>query len=247
MDYTILITAACCIIFSDINIYYILFSAGIHELSHFAAAALCGYKPKYFVLKGFGIEMNNLRGTVTSNEILFISSSGPISNIFLAFIGYSLHNTEFFLINISTAALNFLPVFPLDGGQFTYSLLTLWTDRKKTRLILDILSKLMGGLLMLCGLSVLVATKYNFSLLYIGTVVFLSGNSYIYNPVIEIDAYEHRSIYKSSLFILNENENIFRIANLLPANSVGAVKNEKGEITKFITPQEIYHSRLNKS
>lgn len=231
--------------FSNINFWYILFSAGIHELAHFAAAAVCGYKPKYFVLKGFGIEMNNLRGTVTSNEILFISAAGPIANIILAYIGYYFKNADFFLLNISTAAMNFLPVFPLDGGQIAYSLFTLVLNRKKSRFILDILCKIMGGMLMLCGVCVIMATKFNFSLLYIGSVVFLSGSSYIYNPVIEIGAYETRKIYKSNLFVLNAPTNMIEAANMLPANSVGAIKNENGEIIKFITPQEIYNSHLN--
>ncbi len=231
--------------FSNISLYYILFSAGVHELAHFAAAAICGYKPKYFVLKGFGIEMNNLRGKVTSNEILFISAAGPLANIFLALIGYHFRNAEFFLMNISTAAINFLPVFPLDGGQFFYSLLLLVTDRKKSRFTLDILCKIMGGMLMLCGVCILIATKFNFSLLYIGAVVFLSGSSYIYNPVIEISAYENRKIYKAGFFVLNDSEDMLKTANRLPANSVGALKNDKGEIVKLITPQQIYHSYIN--
>lgn len=244
LDYSVLITAACCIMFSNINFYYILFSAGIHELAHFSAAALCGYKPKYFVLKGFGIEMNNMRGCVTSNEMLFISSSGPLANILLAFVGYHMHNSEFFLINISTAALNFLPVFPLDGGQFLYSLLMLVTDRKKARFLLDILCRVMGGMLMLCGICILAATKFNFSLIYIGAVVFLSGSGYVYNPVIETNAYENRRIYKAGLFVLNASDNLIADANFLPANAVGAIKNEKGEIVKFITPQAIYKTHL---
>ena len=219
----------------------------MHELAHFAAASVCGYKPKYFVLKGFGIEMNNLRGNVTSNEILFISSAGPLANIILALIGYYLKNAEFFLINVSTAAINFLPVFPLDGGQFCYSLLMLVTDRKKSRFILDILCKLMGGMLMLCGVCVLIATKFNFSLLYIGAVVFLSGSSYVYNPVIEISAYENRKIYKAGFFVLNDSTDMISTANRLPANAVGALKNDKGEIIKLITPQKIYNSYINKS
>lgn len=189
--------------------------------------------------------MNNLRGNVTSNEILFISSAGPLANIMLALIGYYTKNSEFFLINVSTATLNFLPVFPLDGGQFFYSLLMMVTDRKKGRIILDVLCRVMGGLLMLCGVCVLIATKYNFSLLYIGAVVFLSGNSYIYNPVIEAAAYQNRRIYKAGLFVLNTHDDIINTANLLPANAVGAIKNDNGEIIKLITPQEIYNSRLN--
>ncbi len=244
LDYTVLITAACCIMFSNVNFYYILFSVGIHELAHFSAASLCGYKPKYFVLKGFGIEMNNLRGSVTSNEMLFISSAGPLANILLAFIGYHMQNSEFFLINISMAALNFLPVFPLDGGQVLYSLLMLVTDRKKARFLLDILCRVMGGMLMLCGVCILAATKFNFSLIYIGAVVFLSGSGYIYNPVVETSAYENRRIYKAGLFVLNTSDNLIADANFLPANAVGALKNEKGEIVKFITPQEIYKKNL---
>ena len=234
-----LITAACCLVFSGVNFYYIIFAASMHELVHFAAAALCGYKPKFFILRGFGIEMNNLRGRVTTGELAFISASGPMMNIFLAFLGYKLGKTDFFIINISTAAINFLPVFPLDGGQILYSLLLGVTDRKKARLVLDVLSKLTGGIMIFTGVCLLAGTGYNFSLLYIGVVVFMSSAKYMYNPIIELSAYENKDIYKSGVFVINGNVNDIKTANLLPANAIGAVKNENGEITKLVTPHGI--------
>ena len=89
-DYSILICAACILIFGGTDFYYIIFAAVVHELAHFLCAMALGYKPESFIIHGFGIELSSVSGRFSPGAVILVAISGPLASLFLALGGYIL-------------------------------------------------------------------------------------------------------------------------------------------------------------
>ncbi len=234
-----MICCACCFIFGGKNFYYIIFAATVHELAHFLCAWLLGYKPECFVFHGFGIELGGVRGRFSPGEIICVAISGPVASMLLAAIGYAICNYELFIINISVAFLNFLPAYPLDGGQVLYGFCMSRMDRRLAKKLVNAIGKTAALLITATGICVLMVTKFNFSLLYIGLFVFFSSRGQIYNPVMEI-ATKHKKMQRCRLYELDGETDIKKAADSLPCNSVGTVCDSMGKIMGAVTPYQLY-------
>jgi len=245
IDYTLLITAACVIIFGNINLYYIIFAAIIHELAHYAAARITGFKPDSFIIRGLGIELSNVKNRFSPGILIFVAVCGPLANLFLATIGYMYNNYLFFLVNISIAAINFVPAFPLDGGQILYGILARHYNRKRAKNIIKISGRIIGIIMILLGICLLYISRLNFSMLYIGVLIFLTSNSDFYNPVLEVLNTKEKDFRKCNIFLVSENLNAIEVADSLPCNSIGMVKNKEGKIYEYITPYYLYSKLIN--
>ncbi len=245
VDYSLLITAACIIMFGNLNLYYIALAAIVHELAHYLAACVTGFQPDHFIIRGLGIELNNVKNKFSPGILIFVAVCGPVANILLACIGYLLHNELFFLVNISIAAVNFLPAFPLDGGQILYGILVRNINRKTAKKAIRVCGKVLGCIIIFFGLLVLYTTKFNFSLLYIGAFIFFTSNSDFYNPILEIVNVKEKNMYKCRAFMVNDDADALEVANTLPYHSVGMVKDKEGKVYDSVTPGYLYHRLLN--
>ena len=245
-ELTLLIAASLVIVFGNINIYIIIISVSIHELGHIIAALIAGAKPENFSVHGFGIEISFPGKTPTTKKMLAISSSGPAASIFLAILGYQTNNLDLFIVNISIATINLIPVYPLDGGTILYSLLSPYFKRKSLYKILNVSGKIFGILIIFCGLLILFVSEFNFSLLYMGLFIFFSSNK-LQNPVVEIFTTDYPKIEKSVLFSVDSSLSTLEVADNLPANAIAAIKDSDGNIISFVTPLYLYNQTLKKS
>ncbi len=241
-DYSLLICAACSLIFGGINFYYIIFAATVHELAHFLCACILGYKPESFIIRGFGIELSGVRGRFSPSAVIMVAISGPAASLLLAAVGYAACNYMMFAVNISVAFLNLLPAYPLDGGQVLYGFLMQRINRKTAKRTVKYISRVFAVIMMLAGLCVLTVTKYNFSLLYVGVFIFFSSRGELYNPVLEVAAAQKGEMKKCSIYEIEAGRDIMDAADSLPCNSIGAVRDKNGSIIGAVTPYQLYMS-----
>lgn len=239
-DFSLLITAAVCIVSGNENMYIIAFSAIIHELAHYAAACLCGFKPENFVIKGFGIEL--VGGKYFSPGVLaIVAACGPAANLILAYIALKLNIFSFFVVNISVAVINLIPALPLDGGHILYASVCNLINRKTAKKVTRISGKVSGVLITILGVMVLCVSKMNFSLLYIGLFVFFSNSSSCCNPVIETMCAKERDIEKCPAYAIKDSMRALDAANAMPHNALGVVKDETGECYGVVSPCYLYN------
>ncbi len=114
-------------------------SAIVHELGHSFAAAAAGYKLNRITLMPFGaVVTGDINGLKCADE-LKIALAGPFLNlaIGLFFVAVWWIFPEVYAFtdiaaeaNFTLAAINFLPVYPLDGGRMLSSFLSLKMKRQ---------------------------------------------------------------------------------------------------------------------
>lgn len=240
VDFSLLITAGICIASGNVDMYIIAFSAIMHELAHYAAACILGFRPDNFVIKGFGIELVGGR-KFSPGAVLWIAMCGPLANIVMAYIALIFDNFRFFIVNISVAIINLIPALPLDGGQILYSVTSNLTNRKTAQKLAYISGKVCGIIITVFGIMILFVSKINFSLLYIGLFVFFSNSSGYFNPVIETICAKERNVEKCPSFAIKDSMKALEAANSLPQNALGAVKDETGRIYGVVSPYYLYN------
>lgn len=153
--------------------------AVVHELGHSFQAASAGYKLNKITLMPFGaVVSGNIDGLHFKDEIK-IALAGPLLNlaIGLLFVAtwWLFPETYAFTdvvaeANFSLALVNFLPIFPLDGGRVLSASLVGAFGKKKA----EIICKITGGAfaLLLFILFVISAfNQFNLSLLFFSLFV----------------------------------------------------------------------------
>ena len=107
----------------------------IHELGHAAAAQICGWRIKVVTLLPFGGELETEEhGNRPWKEEMAVLLAGPLQHLWLYALAFLLYVNgwmgdhlyqEFLLFNTVIMAVNFLPVWPLDGGKLLFIFLSL--------------------------------------------------------------------------------------------------------------------------
>ena len=100
-----------------------------------------------------------------------ISLSGPVTNL-LVFGIFLFINPDFAYINLFIGLFNILPASSLDGGQALYLILLSLTDANRASVVIDVITVIISVPLFAAGIYVLLQTRYNFSLLFIGLYLF---------------------------------------------------------------------------
>ena len=118
-------------------------TAVVHELGHSFAAARRGYALKSIVLMPFGAVISG-DDELSVKDQTVIALAGPLLNVCigLLFVAFWWIFPETYALtdvaaeaNFAIAAVNLLPVFPLDGGRVLYSLLSVRVSQKTAKKI----------------------------------------------------------------------------------------------------------------
>ena len=134
LDMKILVFILIFYITHQIKIYALLMIfACLHEFGHLLTGLALGIKPIVIEIKpiGFSVELKNpisdynkkfFNGNRLELKKIFVYTMGPVVNIILAILIYFfnidiLNKQELIYINLIIAFVNFLPMYPLDGGR----------------------------------------------------------------------------------------------------------------------------------
>ena len=244
IDLTLIIAAAFSIAYGKIDLFILLFSVAIHEIGHIFSAILIGARSENFIIHGFGVELVFPGKTLMPNKMLLLAAGGPAASFILAFCARIFGFNQLYITNLSIAIINLLPVFPLDGGGILWGILSPHISRKVLRKLFRFLGKFIGIIVTLFGILILTISGFNISLIYLGLFIFFSS-SRLQNPVTEITSAIYGKVEKCSIYLINNKIPLIEAAAYLPVNSIGAVRNDVGEITAFVTPTEIYLKASN--
>ncbi len=154
-------------------------TALMHELGHSFVANSAGYRLNKITLMPFGaVVSGDIEGLKLKDEIK-IALAGPLLNLAvgLLFVAVWWLYPESYAFtdvvaeaNFSMALVNFLPIFPLDGGRVLYAMLALAMGKDKA----GVICKLLGGLFSLALIGLFVASLFytpNISLLFFSLFV----------------------------------------------------------------------------
>lgn len=160
----------------------IFFSMLLHELSHIAAARLCGIKTDVFSASVMGFSAAIQIESCSKKELLFIYSAGPLLNLLAYFaalmLGKTLSGDQSFIRLLSTSNLllglfNLLPVLPLDGGRLMFELLSGAMGAKAAGRAIRKFAWLACAAMILFGLYQIYRTTFNVSLVIIGSYIMI--------------------------------------------------------------------------
>ena len=165
----------------QIKIYILLMIfACLHELSHILVGLVLRIKPTIIEIKpvGFSVVLKNAiedynkkfyKANVLELKKIFVYSAGPIFNIILALIFYFLNidvvmKQELIYINLIIAFVNFLPIYPLDGGRILKCIISIVFGLRKSYEIVEKISLYVSALVLAIG-SIVVLVVQNYGLL----------------------------------------------------------------------------------
>lgn len=106
----------------------------LHESAHLAALRLCGGRMRGFHPAPFGLCIEYDEYSLSLGGEIAVSGAGCAVNLLSAVLALLLYRffqvdvLNFGIVSLLTAALNLLPVQPLDGGRLLYLLLAAWRD-----------------------------------------------------------------------------------------------------------------------
>ncbi len=153
--------------------------AVLHELGHSFVASNAGYRLNKITLMPFGAVVKGDIDGLKLNDEIKIALAGPFINLavglFFVAIWWIYPESYAFTdivaeANFSLALVNFLPIFPLDGGRVVSAVLTKNFGSARAYL----LCKIIGGaftLLLIAGFIVTIFSTPNLSLLFFALFV----------------------------------------------------------------------------
>ncbi len=154
-------------------------SAVAHELGHSLVASNCGYRLNKITLMPFGaVVSGNTDGLSVKDEIK-IAISGPLINLGIALFFVALwwmfptlyaFTDVVAEANFSLAIINFLPIFPLDGGRVLSASLSGAFGKNRAFLICKIIGVVFSLILFVLFVFSIFNTV-NFSLLFFASFV----------------------------------------------------------------------------
>lgn len=155
----------------------------IHEFAHSEEARKRGYTLNGMHVTIFGASLKMNVQSMKSEDERAIALAGPLSNLFLAIfctaLWWTFPSTYFFTLdfvwaNLSLLIFNLLPVYPLDGGRITLSLLKSRMKEKNAYKVLKILGVTISIVLVLTSILTLFLGAFNLSIFLVGVFTTIS-------------------------------------------------------------------------
>ena len=151
-----------------------LCAAGIHEAGHLLCMLYFGERPACVRVAPFGFCITRAPRGGYRQEML-IALAGPAANLLAAlalFIAAKACKTSCLnraiLVNLSLALFNLIPIEPLDCGRAVLYRLCCRTDSARAERIVFLIGVLFLIPLTVCGVLVLIKSRYNVTLLLAG-------------------------------------------------------------------------------
>lgn len=175
ISFPALAIAAFVVINSNFSNYFLCFIAIIiHEIGHLFVMKLLGLSPKGIEIKAFNIKIiESSRYNTSFSKDIAVIFAGPLLNIIFYLIFINIY-AGFAFINLFIGLFNLLPAESLDGGQFIYLILLNFFSSEKSAKITDIITIITSLPLFFFGILILLNSKYNFSMLFIGIYLVLT-------------------------------------------------------------------------
>lgn len=144
-----------------------LMAAVLHEGGHYLSGRLFDGRLRRLELSAVGAGMElEYPGPLSYLQEIVVTLAGPVVNLLLGWLGMAAGRFLFASVNLGLAALNLLPILPLDGGRVLWNAVTYaagetWGERTVT----VVSAVLVGGLV---GVGVVAALHFaNISLLIV--------------------------------------------------------------------------------
>lgn len=164
----------------------------VHELGHWTAAHMYGWRVKKVMLLPFGgvAEVEEL-GTVPASEEIMVALAGPLQNALMILIalimklgGADSEWWDYFLYaNALIGSFNLLPVLPLDGGKIMQGLLSYIMPYHRAIVLSTFLSLLFSGIVVGAVLAIGIVGKIHLNILVIsGFLLYSNWYSYKHIP-----------------------------------------------------------------
>ncbi|MBR1925493.1 MAG: hypothetical protein IJ837_01405 [Clostridia bacterium] len=185
----------------DVLVAYLLVLL-LHEYAHFLVANKMGYHLNTFNLMPHGISLSGKNILFSYKDEIIIALAGPFVNIILAIFGFALwwifpesyiYTKLFVFANLFTGLINFLPVFPMDGGRVMLAILSKKHPRNKA-LKITTYAGIITSFLLILGFVVSTFFSVNFTLLTLGVFCFFTASFQ-----------DKTSVYERSNFLDNKN------------------------------------------
>ncbi|MBO5927568.1 MAG: site-2 protease family protein [Clostridia bacterium] len=212
------------------------FSAVIHELGHSLVAYNLGYRLNKITLMPFGAVISGENIEVNYKDQVKIAVAGPITNLAIALLFIALwwvipesyaFTESAVSANLALAIVNFIPIFPLDGGRVALVLFSKIFGEKKGLKICRIVGIVFS--IVLLGLFFYsISFSPNYSLLCFSVFAFFGainkdkGNAYVkLECVLAPNRLKHG--VRVNKLAIDYNTKIKRLFYLLNANAVNEI------------------------
>ena len=146
-----------------------------HELSHLAAAKICGERVESARLTAFGISLG-FSPPHSYGEEAFVAAAGPAASFALALLGRArggAFGSEVFVFSLFLGLLNLIPLASFDGNRIVSALLSLAFGEGAARAVSSALSYTFLFLAWVVSVYILFYSGANFALLLFCAYIFV--------------------------------------------------------------------------
>ena len=210
--------------------------AVIHELGHSLVSAKLGYKLNKITLMPFGAVVSGGSYDITPKDEIKIALAGPIINLAvgLFFIAtwwifpilYAYTDTAVEAC-LTMAIINFIPVYPLDGGRVTFAVLRTYLKEKTAEKICKI-----SGVILSLGLLGLFVISLFF------TLESKTQNSYV-RTFSGVSENRLKNGAKVNVFAIDKSASVKKMVLLMQSEAVNEVQvYDKGEKVCTLTDKK---------